>query len=796
MKKQLTLSLLLTTASALAMSTPETSKLFVERVDPESGIRSYMLRPGIYSENQQSTYFVMKCMTDDGRFMIFLANPKESDQPDNDKSDSINKGLAVIDFETETIRPLRPRTRKGGFYVDTAASKIYTVNENDGFLVYDLNAGYDEADGGYKYRKLCDFPKSLLEGGTLKSITTHMTLTHDRARAFILPCLERPDGTKLRRAGCVVLATGEWEEWLQPYFFANHDQINPVFDDVAMCAWEESWLEPGITFSKQIGYSPRMWHLYKDGRTEYIPPFRCNGEPTHETWTRDGLGHYWVSKPFGVWYMDLKTGNQRRLSPYYAEHPNVTDDRNYIVYDQKPRGWWRGAAQRVGFWNNLTKRNVWIYGTSAPLCPSTPGSRLHPDAHPQFTCNDKYVVCTICQADGHMDLLVTPTASLIAATARETAIDRNFCSWPAGKDPATIGRRLCERFVSRTPIEWTHEHNRTTKSLTYPTVCTWYGALEFCNTWTELYPRSKMIDALTTLFKPVFNGSEEWIPPCDHVDNNMFACLPLTLYASTGDVRQRDLGLKMADAQWRKPTKDDTISADVPGMFDFEKRLALWEEGYTQQTRLWMDDMFMITIVQLNAYKATGDRKYADRAGKEMVMYLDKLQNPDGLFYHGPGAPYVWGRGNGWMAAGMAMLLKALPLDNENRPRILEGYRKMMAALLKHQQPSGMWGQLVDDPTIWAETSGTAMFAYAFIEGVKHGWLDGDTYAPAARKAFLALTDYIEPNGDVRDVCCGTNIGDNRAHYAERPRITGDLHGQAPVLWCCAALAEYVIDRE
>lgn len=62
----------------------------------------------------------------------------------------------------------------------------------------------------------------------------------------------------------------------------------------------------------------------------------------------------------------------------------------------------------------------------------------------------------------------------------------------------------------------------------------------------------------------------------------------------------------------------------------------------------------MITIVQTHAYKVTKDRKYIDRAAKEMVMYLDELQRPNGLFYHAPDVPFYWGRGNGWMAAGMS----------------------------------------------------------------------------------------------------------------------------------------------
>lgn len=71
--------------------------------------------------------------------------------------------------------------------------------------------------------------------------------------------------------------------------------------------------------------------------------------------------------------------------------------------------------------------------------------------------------------------------------------------------------------------------------------------------------------------------------------------------------------------------------------------------------------MYMITIVQTHAYKVTKDRKYIDRAAKEMVMYLDELQRPNGLFYHAPDVPFYWGRGNGWMAAGMSELLRCLP---------------------------------------------------------------------------------------------------------------------------------------
>jgi unsaturated rhamnogalacturonyl hydrolase len=190
----------------------------------------------------------------------------------------------------------------------------------------------------------------------------------------------------------------------------------------------------------------------------------------------------------------------------------------------------------------------------------------------------------------------------------------------------------------------------------------------------------------------------------------------------------------------------------------------------------------------VQAYRATGDSKYLDRAALEMSSYLDKLQQPNGLFYHAPDAPFFWGRGNGWVAAGMTELLQSLPANHFRRPRIMEAYRKMMAALLKYQGADGMWRQLIDHPEAWPETSSTGMFTFAMVTGVRNGWLDKKAYGSAARKGWLGLVSYIEPNGDIREVCEGTGKNNNVQYYLDRKRNTGDLHGQAPILWSASAL--------
>ena len=69
----------------------------------------------------------------------------------------------------------------------------------------------------------------------------------------------------------------------------------------------------------------------------------------------------------------------------------------------------------------------------------------------------------------------------------------------------------------------------------------------------------------------------------------------------------------------------------------------------------------------------------------------------------------------------MSELLRMLPQDNPDRAEIMKGYLKMMEKLKDTQDENGMWKQVVDDISMWEETSGSAMFAYAMITGVKKG---------------------------------------------------------------------------
>ena len=43
-------------------------------------------------------------------------------------------------------------------------------------------------------------------------------------------------------------------------------------------------------------------------------------------------------------------------------------------------------------------------------------SRVHPDPHPHFVANDKYVVCTAYGEDGNLHWSITPVDQLVAKT--------------------------------------------------------------------------------------------------------------------------------------------------------------------------------------------------------------------------------------------------------------------------------------------------------------------------------------------------------------------------------------------
>ncbi len=397
-----------------------------------------------------------------------------------------------------------------------------------------------------------------------------------------------------------------------------------------------------------------------------------------------------------------------------------------------------------------------------------------------------------------LPLLLAAVCAALALGAAESPLAPYFRNLPEGTDPGTVSRRITDQFLSSRPENYRprgyhgNEGYGWNRAVQYSVVSLWVNALA-CARLDGDKAREEKLVRLFDAFLPGGPKNRCCSRPY-HVDDTIFGALPYEIYLGNKDPRCLKMGNFYADTQWTPPCEGTLKERHAASA---EQQAAYWAKGYTPQTRLWIDDMYMITVLQSQAFRATGKRAYIDRAAHEMCFYLDELQLKDGpaagLFYHAPDVKYVWGRGAGWMAAGMALVLDRLPADSADRARIERGYRAMMAALLKYQRKDGLWSQLVDrpdDPRNWGETSCTAMFAYAFMTGVARGWLDPAQYGPAARRAWDALCARLDAFANVSDVCVGTGKKDDLQYYFDRPRVNGDPHGQAPMLWMASVLLE------
>ena len=408
-------------AVSQGQKTPESSSLFMRHVDPESGVESWVLKPGLFAHHQQACYFTQKSMTDDGRFLFFWANDSEfGPHPETNRLGR----TGLVDFKTDTVVDLGIRAQTP--FLDVKTDQLWYFSDT---------AADDEASRRICRRDLlvdplkeivvCDIPEVLLRdvkkvhyafpgdptGEDMQYFSTHPTLTSDRKKMFISAHV----GDRYEQ-GFINLETGAWESWGTTPFFANHDQLNPVRDDIALLAWERCWTSPdALEYKRKTGWYPRMWLAYPDGRREMQP----NRAPkrnyaSHEHWSEDGKGFYWCAN--GVYYQDLATGRQELVVPWRASHATISADNRFVTFDCPVGKSYRGCSWQVGFWNRDTGRGLYIHSRRPKLCDNDGAWHNHPDPHPAFVCGDRYVVCTMNGEDSRMNLSLTPVAPLVGRT--------------------------------------------------------------------------------------------------------------------------------------------------------------------------------------------------------------------------------------------------------------------------------------------------------------------------------------------------------------------------------------------
>jgi len=178
----------------------------------------------------------------------------------------------------------------------------------------------------------------------------------------------------------------------------------------------------------------------------------------------------------------------------------------------------------------------------------------------------------------------------------------------------------------------------------------------------------------------------------------------------------------------------------------------------------WDDGLYMVMPVMTKLYKVTKNPLYLDKLNQyfeySKSIMLDKETN---LFYRDARFVYpahksvngkkdFWARGDGWVLAGLAKVLKDMPQDCKYRNAFLKQYQDLAMAILKSQQPEGYWTRSLLDSkhAPGPETSGTAFFTYGLMWGINNGCLDEKTYLPAVLKGWNYLsTVALQPSGKI-----------------------------------------------
>lgn len=201
-----------------------------------------------------------------------------------------------------------------------------------------------------------------------------------------------------------------------------------------------------------------------------------------------------------------------------------------------------------------------------------------------------------------------------------------------------------------------------------------------------------------------------------------------------------------------------------------------------KQSWTWCDALFMAPPVYVNIAEIISEKGisfFEDRGVYENIMRGEKKTSDDYLTYmhkeyqrtykhlydeserlffrddsyfnkrEANGAKVFWGRGNGWVVAGIANMLKVLPADDSQRDFYVNLYQTMMKRLVELRGKDNFWHASLLDPDSYPspETSATAMIVYAMAYGVNNGYLDKAEYLPVIKSSWTALTSVIDEDG-------------------------------------------------
>ncbi len=322
----------------------------------------------------------------------------------------------------------------------------------------------------------------------------------------------------------------------------------------------------------------------------------------------------------------------------------------------------------------------------------------------------------------------TPAAQDAAAAERDAAGDQPDDPGPFTKDLSPKLKRAAILKAMKKVADWQLAHAESHYNIDWTFAALYDGLLAASRTTGNKAYQDRVLKVAE---------ANRWQlgPRFEHADDQAIGRTYLTLYAE--DPKPERIG----------PTRERMDQLILRS--DDPKKNLWW----------WCDALYMAPPVLARLSVATKDPRYLDFMDREWWLTSgDLYDNTEHLFYRDDrfltmreanGQKVFWSRGNGWVLAGLALVLQRMPADYHSRAKYVEQYRQMAERIAGLQQTDGLWRASLLDPGSYPnpEISGSAFFTYAMTWGINAGFLDRKKYQPVVEKAWRAMLAHIYADG-------------------------------------------------
>lgn len=186
-----------------------------------------------------------------------------------------------------------------------------------------------------------------------------------------------------------------------------------------------------------------------------------------------------------------------------------------------------------------------------------------------------------------------------------------------------------------------------------------------------------------------------------------------------------------------------------------------WREEKPPRYKVWLDGIYMAQPFLAKYAAKARDTAQLKAIYRRFRWVADEMRDSEtGLYVHAANSrkdccPFFWLRAIGWYAMAQVNVMDYLP--GEYAGEMKKDLQRFVDAMLKFQDASGMWRNLVNRPLSESnrtETSGTAMMVYCILKAVRMGWLEDEDGArrSAAQRAFCQMAEEKLQGGALKDI--------------------------------------------